>query len=760
MKKFFTIALLLVLTQGTYTQEINLEMLSSLSAEEIELAKEQLNISQKSERPAPEINESTLKIVLEEEQEDDNQDKDKLNKYGYDFFSTIPTSVSAVGDLPLPNDYKISLKDQFTIILSGSKEEIFDVDVNLDGTILFPELGSISVVGESFRDVKSKLRNIIDQSYIGVQIDISIKNLAAKKITIVGAVNTPGTYLVNPFSTISSALAYSGGVSEIGTLRKIKLIRNDGNIYYFDLYKLLIKGDRSDDITIESGDVIVIDPATQFIELSGEVKRPAIYEVIKDETISDLISFGLGFTNIANKTNIQAEILDNKKSFIRKMVISDISEDLSSILSVNINPYVSKNISSIEVYGAVKEPGIYDLNQYKTLEELISDLEFVEVYPWLGVIEQFDEENLISSSTLFSLKDKSSYKSISLLPNSKVYFSNRDSRLFSELSPQSAKLIEDYQLVLNHKGEEYKLPVFGRFMVKSFIDFLGLDMTDIDQVATYVSPLENLVLNQDYKKMSFSAAKFNTISFKSPINDLISVTVSGAVNYPGTYTLQSGATISELYSMIGDFKQEAFIDGVIFLRESVREQQLESLNRSKEDLNRSLFINSQGDGLSIDPSVLTALNTSIEPKYLGRIAGDFSPGSQSSFDTILLDGDSIFIPKIPNVVSVLGEVLNPIAFEYDGKISIKEAINNAGGFREYADSKKVYLIKANGMVKANPRNIFSGSVRIEPGDTIVVPRKINISNPLIESIVPAAEILSSLAFSAAAIESLSNNNNN
>ena len=124
--------------------------------------------------------------------------------------------------MPLPNEYKISLNDQFTIILSGSKEAIFDLNVNLDGSILFPELGSISVVGETFQEVKTKLKNLIEQSYIGVQIDLSLKNLSAKKITIVGAVKTPGTYLVNPFSTISSALGYSGGISEIGTLRNIR----------------------------------------------------------------------------------------------------------------------------------------------------------------------------------------------------------------------------------------------------------------------------------------------------------------------------------------------------------------------------------------------------------------------------------------------------------------------------------------------------------------------------------------------------------
>ena len=152
----------------------------------------------------------------------------------------MPTSLTAVGDLPLPNDYKISLRDQFSVILSGSKDTVFNLNVKLDGTILFPEIGSVSVVGLTLKEVKDKLSRMIDQSYIGVSIDISLQNLSAKKITIVGAVNTPGTYLVNPFSTITSALAYSGGIAEIGSLREIKLIRNNGEIFLFDLYDLLL----------------------------------------------------------------------------------------------------------------------------------------------------------------------------------------------------------------------------------------------------------------------------------------------------------------------------------------------------------------------------------------------------------------------------------------------------------------------------------------------------------------------------------------
>ena len=757
MKKNILLAVYTIFfSVGVYTQELDIDVLSNLSPEQLEMAKNQLNSPVNSEKPPPQVTDSTVKV---EKDIEDLGESGGLIKYGYDYFSSIPTTIAAVGDLPLPNDYKISLMDQFTIILSGSKEMIFDLDVNLDGTILFPELGSISVVGKTLRDVKDMLDNLIEQSYIGAQIDVSLKNLAAKKITIVGAVNAPGSYLVNPFSTISSALAYSGGISEIGTLRKIKLVRTSGEIYFFDLYKLLIDGDREDDITIEAGDVIVIDAANQFVRLTGEIKRPAIYEVVEGENISDLITYGLGFSNIANKSNIDISVLDTANSVITSITLSNLSQKISNILAVNINPFVNKSISSVRVDGAVKEPGFYDLSEYKTLDELINDIEFIDVYPWLGVLEQFDEANLARQTILFSLKDKNTYSGIDLLPNSKVYFANRESRDF-KVSPLSAKMIEDFSLTINHKGNSYNLPVFGTFSLLSFVDFLGLDMTNIDSNATYISPLDNFVIEGIFSDMNFVAKKFHTITFRSPVNDLIQVTISGAVNYPGTYTLQSNASLDDLYSSIGGFKSEAFLDGIIFTREIIRERQLEALRKSKDELDMALSSQALNqENLSIEEiELISSISQDIEPNNLGRIAGNFSPKSQNTDETILLDGDSIFVPKSPNFINVLGEVLNPLAFQYSNNLNIETALRNAGGLRKDADSKRIYVIKANGIILRKERNVFVRNIKLEPGDTIVVPKNIVTTNPVLDAILPVTNIISDLAFSAAAIESLSNSN--
>jgi len=756
MNKLLTYILVpftVLVSSQVYAQEIDASVLQNLSSDQIAMAKEALSVNDLASIAEEDSSnkEETLKI-----NEEDEKSIITSRKFGYNFITTSPTSIIATGDLPLPNEYKISIGDVIGVVLSGSKDRIFDMKVQLDGTVFFPEIGSISVVGESFQDIKNKFRNLIDQSYIGLSIDLSLKDLSAKKITIVGAVNNPGTYLVNPFTTISNSLAYSGGIQQIGSLRNIKLLRSNGDSFVFDLYDLLIDGDRSNDITIESGDVIIIGAADKFVEVNGMVKRPGSYEIVEGEDLSNLLKYALGFSGGANINKITLDKVDVDSSSIIKIITKDTSYSLENILSVNVFPYKNDNTSNIYVDGAIEEPGYYKLEDYEDLEALINDLDFIDVYPWLGVLEQFDEDNMLKSTILFNLNDSNTFRSIKLLPNSKLYFANRLTRTFPYIDSTSRQLINDYDLTINHRQGSFTLPVFGRYSVKSFIDLLGLDMSDVEDKATYISPLDNIIIKDDYKKMQFIAKKYNTVSFRSPVNDLINVTIRGAVDFPGTYTMNADSVVADLYGLIGDFKSEAFLEGIIFSRQSVRDRQRQSIEKAREDLYKALLTSRQkGENIG-DLSIITALSRSIEPENLGRIAGDFSPQSLSSSKTILQDGDSIFVPRNSNTINVLGEVLNPIAFEYNKRLTIRSAIENSGGYQDYADKRKVYVIKANGLIEKANRNIFTRNVNLEPGDTIVVPRKIITNNPGLEAILPVTQILSDLAFSAAAIESLSN----
>ena len=189
----------------------------------------------------------------------------------------------------------------------------------------------------------------------------------------------------------------------------------------------------------------------------------------------------------------------------------------------------------------------------------------------------------------------------------------------------------------------------------------------------------------------------------------------------------------------------------------MKSQQIRAYNKSKADLAEALaFRRAKGDNIG-DYNILTSISNDISSENFGRIAGNFSPNSRSSIETILSDGDVITVPTMPYTISVIGEVINPIAFEYSKGLKLNDVIDNAGGYKSYADKSNVYIIKANGLIERPSRNIFTQNSRIEVGDTIIVPRKIIIDRPGLELLVPIMDILSDLTFSAAALESLTSN---
>ena len=371
-------------------------------------------------------------------------------------------------------------------------------------------------------------------------------------------------------------------------------------------------------------------------------------------------------------------------------------------------------------------------------------------------MEQFDKNKLIKSTILFSLNDPSTYKSIGLLPNSKIYFANINDKSFN-VSEISKELISDYELTLNHKQGTFSLPLYGKYSVVAFIDYLGLDMSDVDELATYISPLDDTLITQNYNDMKFTAKKYNTVSFRSPTNNLISVSISGEVEFPGTYILSNDSSVKDLYKLSGNFKKQAYMQGISLTRETIRERQIKSIEKAKRDLNKALLALSSNEDNAVDISIMQSLSETIEDENLGRLAGNFEPESKASMNTILFDGDSIVVPKNSNTINVLGEVLNPLAFQFTKDISIESAIQNAGGFQRYADKKRIYVITATGITLKANRNIFTKNIILQPGDTIVVPRKIITNNPGIDALVPITQVLSDLAFSASALDNLTSN---
>ncbi len=757
MRIFFIIFLFIFEINSQEIEDIDPSIIQSLTLEQLqELQNLNLNESnsvddQRNEKP---LKEESLeqKELIEKPAED--------SKFGIDYFSKIPTTISPTQDLPVPGDYKISLNDRLSILLSGSKDARYVTSVNLDGTIQIPELGSLSVVNLSLNDLNDLISNLVNETFVGVQANVTLTDLSAKKITIVGAVEMPGTYLVNPFTTISSVLAYSGGIKEYGSIRKIQVIKPNGNTHIFDLYDLLIFGDRSKDITLDAGDTVIIKATNNHVTVKGEVIRPKIYEYLPDDKYLDLIEFALGPNRKADKSNISATINQKGKKITKTVNSNNLIGD-QDIEELYLGATVTINSRDAFVTGKAVTSGYYSASNQK-LSDFLKNLRFSsEIYPFYATFEKISASGLVKEMKSFSLADPSSYSDLRVSQNTRLNFFNREDIL--NYQNQENENIEDnavQELILNSDDfislslpeKNMRIPVKGKITPKQIHLFFGSsNQIDESKVSVITSRDSYTSAYED----TFSTEDLVAISLPSIKNDnLIEVNIGGEVFSPGTYLIASSTSLFDLYILAGGFRESAFERGVALYREDVKERQSKAIKEAKAVLTDAILQKTNSNisqrGM-VDIEAIIELADLIEPT--GRVAGEFYEKSDASRNFILKAGDSIIVPSKSSEVVVQGEVLNSSSFIFDKSLKYSDYIEAAGGFSDYADRRSVFIIKSNGLSITVGSSVFSGQADIEPGDVIVVPRNLDQLEPL-PLISMATKIIADIAFSAASLNAI------
>ena len=713
----------------------------------------------------------------------DSRDEDQLgekrqsdsNIFGFDFINSIPKSISTTSDLPVPSDYVISLGDKLKIILTGGKNAIYSLQVGMDGSILIPELGAINFFGDSIKDIRKKIKQLVELSYVGVDVSVSLETLAAKKINIIGAVKNPGTYIVSPFSTITSSLSYSGGFEDYASLRNIVVLR-DGEKINFDLYEFLILGSRDSDINIQQSDTILVQATNNHVEIAGAVNRPKIYEYKSDDKYSDLINFALGLKREGDELNISVLMNEDGRKITRKISKNNI------IANQNIEAlYVGKSVNTIDkgvfISGNAVTSGYYASTD-ADMSEFLKNLKFSsEIYPFYATYQSTISSGLMVKSSAFSLSDPDSYSDLKVSNNTDIHFFDRkdlDILNFEEEKTLSDLLIVEEKIEDEEKedkenkenpiynvngsdlvsvslpGESLSIPLKGKISPRQIHLFLG-SSSDIDYAK--VSVVTNKATFTDAYEKYFAAEEIVAISFPSIRENLIEVEIRGEVTNPGTYTVSSSTTLSDLYRLAGGLRDAAFEPGIRFLRDEVKQKQIRAIKEAKSLLTDTMIqkSNSISAGGMVDIEAILQLADLVEPS--GRVAGEFFENSESSNQFLLKNNDSIFIPSTSYEVVVQGEVLNSSSFIFDKSMDYKDYINAAGGFSDYADKRAVFVIKANGLSVTSGNNVFSGQAKIEPGDTIVVPRNLNQLEAL-PMISMATKIIADIAFSAASLNAI------
>lgn len=706
-----------------------------------------------------------------------------LTIFGHDVFkNTKPSTFAPTDYIATPADYPVSSGDEIIVLLWGRINEEYRLKVDRDGKINIPRIGPVGVAGLPFSAMQ---KNILDrlQNIEGVQASITMGTLRTMGIYIVGEVKSPGMYTVSALSNVTNALFAAGGPAKSGSLRNIQLKRNGNVIATIDFYDFLLSGKDNASARLKSGDVILVPIVKKMVAIAGNVRRSALYEIRNNSSLKDALALAGGITPAAWTNRIQIERFKNNQY----QVVLDLSPEKEQELPdfiiedgdiIKVFPVVVKDKNAIYLDGNVMRPGKYEFKDEMRISDLLPDYQSLlpETYFDYAVIMRQNSPSFLSRIIPFNLKkameDHSSGDNTSLQPQDVVVVYSRDyfepDRTVSiggaVTTPGKQKLLENMKLrdiiikaggtteeASLEKGELYRRVYNNENVSTQKIEFCV-------RCAMQDDPKHNLELR-----------KFDMIYIrnKKGWEEEKKVVLKGEVVYPGEYVLFSGETLGNLIDRAGGFTNDVFLPAAILTRTSVstleRKRMEEYIARLQSDAMKfsTELVSKQQQASDVQQLLLQQqmlISQLREQVYEGRVVIDLTnPDHYRNF--LLENGDSLYFPRLVGTVSVIGETFNPATFRFEGNGSrVNKYVEMAGGFRESADRKKVYVIKANGsVITKNSTRVMAYA--LSPGDVVVVPQKIIYKNNFktfmdtLDSVVKIATLITSIAMLVIAVNS-------
>ena len=696
----------------------------------------------------------------------------KLKIFGTDLFSNSNLKFEPNLRIATPRGYIIGPDDELLIDLTGDNEANYRLKVSPDGNIRVEYVGLVAVSGLSVEQASAKLKNAMSRIYPGIkngrsQVVVNLGNIRSITVTVVGNAARPGTYTLSSLSNMFNVLYACGGPSENGSFRKIQLIRNNKVIQVLDVYDFLLKGTQFANVRLQDQDVINIPVYMTRVEMTGEVKRPAIFEVKSTESLQDVIDFAGGFSNRAYTAKIKVLQNTNKE---RKIV--DINaDDFVSYNPLNGDKYVVEEIlnryaNRVEISGAVFRPGEYSLENGLTLKQLIEKAEGVKEDAFLsrGYISRLNADNSLS---LVSFEvDKvlnGTQQDITLRREDKVTISS----IFD--------LRDEYKVDI--KGEVRAPGIFSfadGMTLEALIQMAGgfkegatpnrieiarrIKNSDALSLNARTATVFNVRVSPDLKLMDsvFILQPFDIVSVRNAEGYVLQqqVSIEGEVLYPGIYTVTNkNERISDIIKRAGGLTAFSFAEGASLRRpghgnHGSAESSISGSDRDRkaEEMQKMANLKRlQGSGVQDTAQVVKdamILGSDLVGIDLVRILKN----PQSRADLLLEDGDIIRVPKQLQTVRVTGEVLRPINVVYNTHRNMKQYINGAGGFTSNANKKGAYIQYANGSVDATRKFLFFNVYpQVKPGAEIFVPKRAPREKLGIQGIVGITTALTSLA---------------
>ncbi|WP_294608470.1 SLBB domain-containing protein [uncultured Bacteroides sp.] len=652
--------------------------------------------------------------------------------FGHDLFTNRNLTFEPSINLATPVNYRLGPGDEVIIDIWGASENTIRQSISPEGTILVSGLGPVQLSGMTVKDANAYLQREFSKIYSGIsgnepnsQIKLTLGDIRTIQINIMGEVAVPGTYTLSSFSSVFHALYRAGGVNEIGSLRSIKVIRDGKTVADLDVYDYLMKGKMKDDIRLQEGDVIIVNPYESLVRITGKVKRPMFYEMKPTETVATILDYSGGFTGDAYKKAVRIIRKSGREHQVYNVDEMDYSIfRLDDGDSISVDGVLKRFENRVEIRGAVYRAGLYELSgTVNTVKQLIKKAEGVRGDAFLNrVLLDREHEDLSHEIIAIDLAGvlKGTVADIPLQKNDILYIpSINDLKEEETISIHGEVANPGTFLFSNKMTIEDMLIQAGGLLETAATTKVDVTRRIKDPKSTSFSSVLGKTFTFDIKdglvvggEENFYLEPFDEIYVrKSPAyRKQQNVVIAGEVLFGGNYALmKKNERLSDLVSKAGGVTPDAYVKGARLIRKMTEEEQ-----RRQADAVRMAQMGEGKDSISVEK--LNISDTYTVGINLGKAIAN--PGSD--FDLVLREGDILFIPEYINTVKISGAVMYPNTVLYKKGESLRFYINQAGGYGNLAKKKKAYVVYMNGTVS---RLKARDSAAIEPGCEIIVPSK-------------------------------------
>lgn len=640
--------------------------------------------------------------------------------FGHDIFRNEKLSFEPNMNIATPASYILGPGDEVLIDIYGISQSSKKYAISPEGTIIIEKIGPVAIAGLTVEQAQAKVNSKMGQHYQGSSIKLTVGQTRTVVVNVLGEVINPGTYTLSAFSTVFNALYLAGGITQIGTLRNIKVSRGGRIISKVDVYDYILNGKLTGNVMLQDNDAIIVGAYDALVNISGAIKRPMFYEMKVGETLKSLIEYSGGFKSDANKSIISVERKTNDGLSVHSVEEWNYASfTIQDGDSVNVRNTVERYQNMVEVSGAVFYPGHYSIsNECNSVRTLIQKA---------GGVMENAYTNL---AVLFRMNDNRTRKAMSIdLTNimagnaPDVILENEDSLVVS--SDEAITRARKYHIYgplakqgvfpyVDNMTLEDAIVAAGGLREDALLSNIEIarrlqytderDSTYNKKAKIYTFDIKHGLVAKEGQNFALKPYDVITIKRDPEFADMAIVSISGEVKYPGNYSLKSrNERLSDIIKRAGGLTEAGYAEGARFSRalssnEKERSLQLLEIAHSSDTVDVDKIVIKDRYSVGID--LPTAIN---------------KPGSEK--DVILRNGDQIIIPECNNTVRISGEVLYPNTVPFVEDKSASYYINQAGGVGYKGQRSKAFIIYANGQVS----RLYRGRVR--PGCEIVVPTK-------------------------------------